>query len=735
MELKQECVLKNFSGVIETVTFRNEQNGYCVLKVRCDQKDERTTVVGNCPPCHVGENIQAEGSWIKDPQYGLQFKAAQIRIQAPKTLEGIERYLASGMVQGIGPHFAKRLIAHFGADVLDVIEKQPDRLQELEGIGKQRQDSVVQAWKAQTQVRDLMVFLHSIGVGTQRANQLYRRYGDEVISMIRQDPYCLIEHMPGFGFVMADKVANALGIVGEAPARIRAGILYTLKQAKVKGHCAYLQVDLLQEVEALLGVEPTLIHDEVMGLVEEKALVSCELKQQDYLYLESLYRAEVGVAKQLTRLLSGRSLWSNQSIPSVVNEVKEHLKYDLSPSQEQALELILANKVTLVTGGPGVGKTTLVNSVLWATQALDKTCSVALAAPTGRAAKRLSENELKFPAKTIHRLLEFDVQQFTFTRNAYQPIAADLLILDEASMVDIELMHHLLMAIDSGTQVVIVGDVDQLPAVGAGMVLRDCLGVSHFPQVRLTEVFRQHANSYIIQNAHRFNQGKMPIVHDEQAALTDFYLLSQTDESTMHTLMDTMIYHRIPERFKLSFPRDIQVLTPMRKGKMGANFLNARLQASFHRLAFDPDADHTPTFHVGDKVMQTVNNYDKHVYNGDIGYIEFIDESTQACVVSFCDNQVRYEKSDRSELVLAYATTVHKAQGSEFPAVIMPLSMQHYVLLERNLIYTAMTRAKKLLILVGDPRALRHASRTLTAHQRCTHLQTHLAQAMSVLVC
>ena len=715
---------EHLSGSIERVTFHSEASGFCVLRVKVKGNRDPVTVIGSAASVSAGEFIECLGAWINDRQHGLQFKAKELKVVPPTTLEGIEKYLGSGMVKGIGPHFAKKLVKAFGIDVFDVIEQTPERLRELPGIGRKRQEQVTNAWSEQKAIREIMVFLQSHGVGTSRSVRIYKTYGDEAIAKVQENPYRLALDIHGIGFRTADTLAQKLGIGTQSLIRAQAGVRHVLQEWSGEGHCAAFRDQLIEMAVRLLEIPADIIEQAIGEELTEENLVSEIIDGQEALFLTPLYRAEIGCATHLLRLKEGRPPWGDIDAGKAIPWVEEKTGLALSESQKAAIEQVLNSKVSVITGGPGVGKTTLVNSILKILRA--KRINIGLCAPTGRAAKRLAEST-GLEARTVHRLLEFDPQAFAFKHNDDNPLAIDLLVIDEASMMDVVLMNQLLKAIPTHAAMLIVGDVDQLPSVGPGAVLADIIDSGQITTVRLTEIFRQAATSEIIVNAHKINQGQVPSA-EKADGLSDFYCLhAETPEEVFAKLIQ-VVTERIPKRFGLDLIDDIQVLTPMNRGGLGARSLNVELQARLNGHSEPKISRYGSTYAPGDKVIQNVNNYDKDVFNGDIGRIQRIDPEESRLSIRFDDRDVDYEFSELDEIALAYATSIHKSQGSEYPVVVMPLAMQHYTLLERNLVYTGVTRGKQLVVIITQPKALGMAVRTQKSGRRLTHLAGRLSR-------
>ncbi|HYE35653.1 ATP-dependent RecD-like DNA helicase [Methylocaldum sp.] len=713
---------EHLSGTIERVTFHSDASGFCVLRVKVRGERDLVTVVGSAASVTAGEQVECLGIWVNDREHGLQFKARQLRVIPPSSLEGIEKYLGSGMVKGIGPHFARKLVKAFGEAVFDVIEETPERLSELEGIGPKRRERITTAWAEQKVIRDIMVFLQSHGVGTSRAVRIYKTYGDEAILKVTENPYRLALDIHGIGFKTADALAQRLGIPADSLMRAQAGIRHVLQQWSEQGHCAAYRDQLVEIAGPLLAIREETIREAIDAELEDGQLIGDAVGDRKALYLTSLHRAESGCAKQLQRLLEGPTPWGEIDTDKAIAWVEEKTGLTLSDSQRAAVQVVAKSKVAIITGGPGVGKTTLVNSLLKIFRA--KKARVLLCAPTGRAAKRLTEST-GLEAKTVHRLLEFDPKEFRFKRNDENPLDTDLLVIDEASMMDIVLMNQLLKAIPTAAGFLIVGDVDQLPSVGPGAVLADLIASGVIPTVRLTEIFRQAQTSKIIVNAHRINQGQRPI-KTPLGDTSDFYVIeADTPEELFDTLIEVVTI-RIPKKFHLDPIEDVQVLTPMNRGGLGVRALNVELQQRLNGRSEPKLTRFGSIFAPGDKVMQRVNNYDKEVFNGDIGKILRIDLEESQVIVDYDGRNVPYEFGELDEVALAYAASIHKAQGSEYPAVVIPLALQHYTLLERNLLYTGVTRGKQLVVLIAQPKALALAVRRQTSARRLTNLAVRL---------
>lgn len=717
--------IERLSGSVERVTFHSEESGFCVIRIKVKGKRELVTVIGSAATITAGEFVECVGTWHNDKTHGLQFKTTQLKTVPPSTLEGIEKYLGSGMVKGIGPHFAKILVKAFGVDVFTVIEETPERLLTLPGIGKKRTDKVTAAWAEQKAIREIMVFLQSHGVGTGRAVRIYKTYGDEAIIKVSENPYRLALDIHGIGFKTADVIAGRLGIAPDSLIRAQAGVRHVLQELSGDGHCAAPHDKLIKESVKLLEIDEAILEEAVREEIAQENLVPEEIDGVPCLFLTPLHRAELGVANSIKRILSGAPPWEQIDADKALPWVEGKTGLTLSQSQQDAVRLALISKALVITGGPGTGKTTLVNSILKILAA--KQLEILLAAPTGRAAKRMTETTGR-EAKTIHRLLEFDPQSFGFKRGRDNPLEADLIVIDESSMVDVVLMNKLLAAVPDSAALMIVGDVDQLPSVGPGAVLADIIDSGAVPTVRLTEIFRQAATSKIIVNAHRINKGELPL-KNEKDELSDFYFVPAETPEEIHAKLLQVVTERIPKRFGLHPVKDVQILTPMNRGGLGAHSLNAELQKVLNGSSEPRVTRFGTTFSPGDKIIQTVNNYDKEVFNGDIGQILEINTEESSLKADFDGRIVEYEFGELDEVSLAYATSIHKSQGSEYPAVVIPLAMQHYMLLERNLIYTAVTRGKKLVTIIGQPKALGMAVKNKNATKRLTNLAERLRSA------
>jgi exodeoxyribonuclease V alpha subunit len=740
--------MDSLSGSVERVTYYNAENGYTVLRLQPERsrtpgvdREGMITVTGNLPELAVGEHLRLSGKWTTHPKHGRQFQVEMCEQTLPATVSGMRRYLGSGLIKGIGPKLAERIVAQFGLETLDVIERQPERLSEVADIGPVRSRLIAAAWEEQKQVKEIMLFLHGYGVSTNLAIKVYKQYGDQSLGIVRSDPYRLARDIYGVGFKTADKIARAMGLAIDHPSRLEAGIIYLLGQQTDEGHVYFPGQELIEQAAELLGVEPGLLPAALERLAADQRIRRDELPmdraaapaqgdrqvgeprqpyQQPVVYLTPLFLAEVSVSEQLRALAKAWPTRLSDLPPAFVT-----IDGELSAEQQEAVRTALGSPLSVLTGGPGTGKTTAIRALIGALEAARK--RYALASPTGRAAKRMSQATGR-PASTIHRLLGFSPGE-GFKYNANNPLPIDLLVVDEASMLDLLLANHLLKALHPGTHLLLVGDVDQLPSVGAGDVLRDVIHSQVALVTRLSHIFRQAASSQIITNAHRINHGQMP-EFPAGNELADFYLFAvETPEEAAAWVQD-VVCSRIPNKFGFH-PRDeIQVLAPMYRGPVGVDALNSRLQENLNppSLMKAEKSLFGTTFRPGDKLMQIQNNYDKEVFNGDIGILLAINPVDHSLSVDFEGRAVSYDWSEADQLVLAYAVSVHKAQGSEFPVVVLPLVTSHYLMLQRNLLYTAVTRARKLCVLVGSKRAIGMAIKNDRVAHRYTALDLRLSR-------
>jgi exodeoxyribonuclease V alpha subunit len=727
-------------AVLERITYANEETGYTVARVATDRSSDLLTVVGPLLGAQPGESLRLQGRWASHPQYGRQFQVEAYQTMLPATIQGIRRYLGSGLIKGIGPKMAERIVDHFGEDTLRLIEEEPGRLVEVPGLGPKRTAMITTAWAEQQAIKEVMVFLQGVGVSTSLAVRIYKAYRDDAIEVVRREPYRLAADVWGIGFKTADQIARSLGIPHDSPQRVKAGLQFALSQAAEDGHCYLPETELVAKATGLLEVEDGLTSRCLEELIQEEGVVAEPLPNTPQspidqqapadraIWLVPFHRAELALAGGLRRLLEAPvdRLASFQTVDWAValDWLRRSTGVTLAPEQEAAVRLALTKRVAVLTGGPGCGKSYTVRAIVALARA--KHAKILLAAPTGRAAKRLSELA-GLEAATLHRLLQLRPGgDAAFDRD--HPLDADLVVVDESSMLDVLLANKLIKAIPPGAHLLFVGDVDQLPSVGAGEVLRDLLAADRLPRVRLTHVFRQAQQSGVITNAHRINAGQPPLTH----GLADFFLFAEDDPEQVADLVVDIVANRLPRRFGLDPRREVQVLCPMHRGPAGAGVLNERLQA-----ALTPGREGLPerrfggrVYRVGDKVMQIRNNYDKGsagVFNGSVGVVTALSLEDQELRVRLDeDEEVGYGFDELDELTHAYAVSIHRSQGSEYPCVVVALTMSAWLMLQRNLLYTAVTRAKQLVVLVGSRRALAKAVRTQGAGRRYTALTQRL---------
>jgi exodeoxyribonuclease V alpha subunit len=721
--------LADLRGHIERVTYTNEENGYTIARVKVPGDPRLVTVVGSIMAPTAGEFLEMKGEWTNHPKFGEQFRVVWYKTTVPATVYGIQKYLGSGLIKGIGPIMAKRIVSKFGKKTLDVIEAEIDQLDGVPGIGRKRIEMIRTAWADQKEIRSVMLFLQEHGVSCGYAAKIFKQYGKESIAVVNENPYRMATDIFGIGFVTADRIALQLGFEKNSPVRIQAGILYVLNQVADEGHVYSPFEPLVSKCKEILETEREVILDAVTAIAEEKRIILEDLNEESdtvqennqAVYLAQFHVCERGIARRLKALRDFPKALRKVDLGKAVIWVQGELAISLAEKQVAAVKCALNSKVMVITGGPGTGKTTIINAILKIYSRLK--AEILLAAPTGRAAKRMSE-ATGHEAKTLHRLLEFSLQKGGFQKNDENPLGCDLLVVDEASMIDTVLMHHLLKAVPKEATFILVGDVNQLPSVGPGNVLSDIISSGAVPVVELSEIFRQARESRIIVNAHRINAGKMPVAHTNDPG-EDFFFLNEEDPDAVLKVVLQLVRERIPHWKGFDPVEDIQVLTPMHRGVVGAVNLNAALQETLNP-GEGGFVRGNRAFRVRDKVMQIRNNYDKEVYNGDIGRIERIDSEEQSVTIAFDGRNIVYDFSEMDEIMLAYAVSVHKAQGSEYPVVIMPVLIQHYMLLQRNLIYTAVTRGRELVILVGTRKALAISINNNKTAKRYTRLRHRL---------
>ncbi len=716
-------------GQVIKVTYIDDQTGYVVATLDCGAPFGAVTVVGNLIALGPGEILEIEGSWEKHPKYGRQFRVSSHRWVRPGSKKAIEKYLGSGLIKGIGPMMAKRIVEKFGQSTLEIIEKDIHKLAQVEGIGPKRIEMIRKAWDGQRDIRDLMLFLQEHNLSHSLAPKIFKAYGNSSISVIRQNPFKLADSVYGIGFRTADAISEKLGFERESPLRMEAGIRHVLQKMAEDGHLFCPYEELVSRGAELLKVDEALVGETVKRLVRSRDLVleGAEGVEGGAVFLRRFHLYETGISRHLARILTGPGSLGNMDLAKSIAWAGQQMGLCLAGEQVRAIEAAFKHKVVVITGGPGTGKTTIIDAIVKIAGRAG--AKVALAAPTGRASKRM-EQATGLEAKTIHRLLDFQPQKGGFQKDEHSPIDAQIVIIDEVSMLDAPLAYYLLRAVSTEASLILVGDKDQLPSVGPGNVLSDLLGCRKLPVVALKNIFRQAARSLIVTNAHRINNGRMPVDRAQApATASDYYFIEQTNPEEALRIIVELVTSRIPKRFRLDPLTQIQLICPMHKGILGTQNVNSVLQKALnpHAALASPSLKGLKE---GDKVMQVKNNYEKTVFNGDIGYVEAVDQEGGEVIVKFGGKRVNYAPYELGELSLAYAITVHKSQGSEYPAVILPLTEEHYIMLQRNLLYTAVTRAKRLLVMVGTKRALSIAVR----NQKATHRYTLLAQRLRSLL-
>ena len=726
-------MLADVEGRIERIIYFNEENGFTIAAVKVKDRRDLVTVVGSMLPLTPGEIVRMTGEWVHHPKFGEQLKVTHYETSVPATVEGIKKYLGSGLIKGIGPVMAGRIVEKFRERTLEVIENEFEKLAQVDGIGKKRMDMIARAWDEQKEIRNVMLFLQSHGVSAAYAARIFKQYGNQAVHIVRENPYRLASDIFGIGFLTADAIAEKLGFPKHSKLRAKAGVVYTLNQMADEGHVYYPYEPLIRKCREILGVEREVVLEALESasleghiVIEDPDEKEKPEKNNKAVYLTPFHVSETGVAESLKTLINAPKSIRKINAEKAVEWIQRQLDIRLARGQVEAVKRAAADKVLVITGGPGTGKTTLINAVIRIFKRIG--VSVMLAAPTGRAAKRMNE-ATGFEAKTIHRMLEYNVRKGGFQKNSREPLQCDLLIVDEASMLDVTLMHHLLKAVPPGATFILVGDMNQLPSVGAGNVLYDIISSGAVPVVWLREIFRQAKKSSIIVNAHKINRGLMPDLNPpDKKELDDFYFIEQEDPEEVLRIIIELTRSRIPGRFGFDAVDCIQVLTPMYRGIVGAQNLNMKLAE-----ALNPGKGGLSrggkVFREGDKVMQIRNDYEKEVFNGDIGRIVRIDQEMQEVIISFNEQEVRYDYADLDQVVPAYAISIHKSQGSEYPAVVIPLLPQHYLLLQRNLIYTAVTRGRELVVIVGSKKALAMGIRNNRQQKRFTRLKERLNEA------
>lgn len=712
--------MEEILGYIERITFQNEENGYTVLQLKIQGRQHLVCVVGILPGVQPGETIRCFGSWKHHVSHGRQFESQRYNVEAPADVIGIKKYLGSGLIKGIGPTFAKRIADKFDTNTLNVIDQEPQRLLEVEGVGRKKLEQIISCWSEQKSIRQVMMFLQSHGISPTYAQKVFKTYGDKSIQILKENPYTLSRDIYGIGFKTADTIAQKLGISFDSIQRIDAGIEYLLNEFANDGHVCYPQKEFLVNAHEVLKVSPLIIQEQINALQHEGRIERFDLlylnEPTPFLWLKKLFLSEVGIARELRRLKSTKSHLREVNIEKAIEWIQSQLKLNLAEQQKLAIQMALKDKVQIITGGPGTGKSTITKAILGITEKL--TDKIILAAPTGRAAKRMTEITGK-RASTIHSLLEYSFSGEGFKRSRNNPLEADLIIIDEASMIDTYLMYGLLKAIPDHCRVILIGDINQLPSVGPGNVLSDLIHSKMIPVTSLTEIFRQAAGSKIITAAHSINSGRMPCLANEHTS--DFFFMRAEEPSEAVRIILGLVAQRLPRKYNLHPVKDIQVLAPMKKGELGIENLNVQLQQVLNPKEQPTLYRSGRKYMVGDKVMQIRNNYKKKVFNGDVGIISKLDLVNQSMSITFDDDTIEYDFNELDEITLAYAVSVHKYQGSECPCVVMPIHTTHFMMLRRNLIYTGVTRGK-LVVLVGTEKALLISVRTDEVKQRFTGL-------------
>ena len=739
--------MEYLSGVVERITFSNEENGFSVIKIKSKGFGDLVTVVGSLAAVNVGATLRLKGEWKYDSKYGKQFGAMEYQETVPATIAGIEKYLGSGLIKGVGPVFARKIVKQFKEDTIRIIDEEPDRLVEAEGIGPKRLSMIKKAWQDQKEIKNVMLFLQSNGVSTTYAVKIYKTYGNESIEIVKSNPFRLADDIWGIGFKTADKIAQQLGFDKNSYERCRSGIIYVLNELSNDGHCFAKREQLITEAQKMLELDRELIDSTINKMISEKTIimqnestmsamadvatlaatttgaseakVMVEAAAEGAIYLPPFYFSEVGTAKRIKEILAIESIYKAFDTDKIIKQVQEECDIQYDEVQVEAIKIAAKSKLMVLTGGPGTGKTTTTLAIIKVFQKMN--AKVLLAAPTGRAAKRMAETT-GMEAKTIHRLLEYKPPE-GYKKNEESLLDCDVLIIDETSMVDIVLMYNLLKAVPPQAILILVGDVDQLPSVGAGNVLKDIIDSKVVDVVCLTRIFRQALGSVIITNAHRINKGEFPMLKGTKGK--DFFFIEEEDPQKIVETIKGLCAKRLPDYYKVDPVNDIQVLSPMQRGEAGAYNLNAVLQDTLNPSDITIKYGGT-TYRLKDKVMQIKNNYDKNVFNGDIGLITSIDMEDKTLIITFDGNEVEYDATELDEIVLAYATTIHKSQGSEYKIVVAPITTQHYMMLQRNLLYTCITRAKKILVLVGTKRAVGIAVSNNKTQKRNTMLEIRL---------
>lgn len=709
-------------GSVERITYFNQEQNYCVARARCEGEKELVTIVGTFVSINVGEYVEMSGEWQSHKEYGRQFRVKNYEVKLPNTVIGIKKYLGSGLIRGIGPKTAERITNYFKAQTIDIIEKTPRMLLEIEGIGEWRLSRIIESWKSQSEIRSIMVFLQKYEISTSIATKIYKRYGDNSIAMLTENPYRLADDIYGIGFKSADKIALSMGVPEDSVLRARAAVIYCLGQQVQEGHVFAYKARLFEELKQFIDMSPVKFDEVISAMADDKNIT---VENGTQVYLEALYTSEARVAENLLKIFKTGTKKIVFELDSIISKIENSSGIKYSELQLEAITKAMTSKVMVLTGGPGTGKTTTIRGIIKALKMLG--LKVLQCAPTGRAAKKMEEST-KEPAKTIHRLLEFAPNGFVKGPN--DPLDCDVLICDEVSMIDIVLMHHLLKAVSPYSKLILIGDINQLPSVGPGSVLKDVIGSGSIPTISLSRIFRQEEQSLIITNSHRINEGEFPIVPEKQGErLFDFYFIEKKDQAETAAFILKMVSERIPEKFGLDPIDDVQVLCPMYRGECGVISLNGALQQALNKSKLEL-YHKTRIFKLYDKVIQVENDYKKNVFNGDIGKVSDVRTQDRSLVIDFPQGQVEYEYNDLDSLELAYAVTIHKSQGSEYPAVVIPVLTSHFIMLQRNLLYTAVTRARRLVILVGSKKAIHIALKNNSVEERNSNLKNRIIQGV-----
>ncbi len=707
--------MEYLKGTVERITYSNPENGFSVIRLKTENNSELITIVGFLATLNPGTQLILKGDWKTDNKYGKQFSVKSYKELMPSTLLGIEKYLGSGLIKGIGPVYAKKIIDKFQLSTIEIIEKSPHRLSEIEGIGEKRIEMIKSGWDEQKEIKNVMIFLQSHGISTTFAVKIFQRYGKKSVEILKKNPYRLADDIWGIGFKSADKIAENMGFEPFSYSRCRSGFLYLLNDATNSGHCYLNREELIQESQKLLDIEEDVINNHLLTSIKDESLIM----DQGCVYIPAMLYSEMAVSKKIKEISKGVFESPLLGTKEIIKKIEKDEAISYDDIQREAIEKAISSKFMILTGGPGTGKTTTTLGIIKVFQ--ESGADVILAAPTGRAAKRLSETT-RMEAKTIHRLLEYKPGE-GYKKNQQNPLRSDVLIVDESSMIDLLLMHNLLKAVPSNMRILLVGDVDQLPSVGAGNVLKDIINSQSVEVVRLETIFRQAQDSEIIKNAHKINKGLFPELKSSKDS--DFFFIEEKDPEKIAQIINDLCIRRLPKYYKLDPINDIQVLSPMQKGETGAQNLNRILQKSLNKNTLSLEYRGN-FFYLGDKVMQIKNNYDKNVFNGDIGIITYINIEERTIKVEYDHTEAMYENTDLEELVLAYAITVHKSQGSEYKVVIAPLTTQHYMMLQRNLLYTCITRAKQIMVIVGTKKAVFLAVKNNKINKRNTRLEEFL---------